>query len=57
MKTSLGIIFIFILIFYQWYPIFAKDELSDSQIEERLRVVQQMLKQGEANADRGGAAG
>jgi hypothetical protein len=51
-KTRLGIILFILLFFYQCYPVFAQDELSDSQIEERLRVVQQMLKQGEPNADR-----
>ncbi len=51
-KISLWKILFSLLLFYQCYPVFAQNELSDSQVKERLQVLQQMLKQGEPNADR-----
>ncbi|MCJ7813416.1 hypothetical protein MUP95_08910 [bacterium] len=51
-STHLGIILLLLFFFFQFHPALAQNELSDSQIQERLQVIHQVLEQGKSNANR-----
>jgi hypothetical protein len=52
--TSIKLLTIFLLLFFlcRFNGASAQDELSDSQVKERLKFIQQTLEQGKSNANR-----
>lgn len=51
-STNLGTILLLLIFLFQFFPALAQNELSDSQIQERLQLIQQMLEHGKSNANR-----
>jgi hypothetical protein len=52
MNTRRSVIILLLLLLFRVNPAEAQDDLSDSQIQERLQVIHHMLEQGRPNAAR-----
>lgn len=50
-RTKLSSIILLLIFLCRINPALAQDELSDSQVKERLQFIQQVLEQGKSNAD------
>jgi hypothetical protein len=46
-----GVFLLLLCFLFQLQPALAQDELSDAQVQERLRGIEQMLEQGKSNAN------